>query len=161
MDRVHEGAGRASTRTPWPPLNNLGIYHWGAGTAEEAEAVLPQVLAADAGRARRRAPAHPVRVHATWPTLLADRGDLEEAWSWSSGRGRAARGAGRAPPRDPGDGLQHARSRWARWAARRRRARLRAEALAELPRLLGEEHPLTRIARDERRVYRDLEPLAV
>lgn len=39
--------------------------------------------------------------------------------------------------------------------------RVRAEAVAELTRLLGEDHGLTRYARDERRVHRDLEPLAV
>jgi hypothetical protein len=40
-------------------------------------------------------------------------------------------------------------------------ARLRAETVEELQRLLGEDHALTRLARDERRAYRDLEPLAV
>ncbi len=40
-------------------------------------------------------------------------------------------------------------------------ARLRAEAVSELTRLLGEDHSLTRYARDERRIHRDLEPLAV
>lgn len=40
-------------------------------------------------------------------------------------------------------------------------ARLRHETIAELQRLLGEDHGLTRYAREERRVHRDLEPLAV
>jgi hypothetical protein len=40
-------------------------------------------------------------------------------------------------------------------------ARLRTEAVVELTRLLGEDHSLTRYARDERRIHRDLEPLAV
>lgn len=40
-------------------------------------------------------------------------------------------------------------------------AQLRSELLGELARQLGDEHPLTQIARDERRFRRELEPLAV
>ncbi len=40
-------------------------------------------------------------------------------------------------------------------------AQLRSELLGELARRLGEEHPLTQAARDERRFRRELEPLAV
>jgi tetratricopeptide (TPR) repeat protein len=39
--------------------------------------------------------------------------------------------------------------------------RMRAEALAELRSLLGDENGLIRVASDDRRIYRDLEPLAV
>jgi hypothetical protein len=39
--------------------------------------------------------------------------------------------------------------------------RLRDEALGELRTLLGDENGMTRVAADERRIYRDLEPLAV
>ncbi|MFF1646070.1 hypothetical protein [Streptomyces sp. NPDC058240] len=39
--------------------------------------------------------------------------------------------------------------------------RLRAETAEELSRQLGEDHPMSRIARDERRFERELEPMAV
>lgn len=39
--------------------------------------------------------------------------------------------------------------------------RLRAETGDELARQLGDDHPLTRIARDERRFRRELEPMSL
>ncbi|MFJ2111941.1 FxSxx-COOH system tetratricopeptide repeat protein [Streptomyces sp. NPDC087850] len=141
-------------------INNLGIYHWGCGAPERAERLLRgalktmrEVLGDD----------HP---HTLFCTVAlagakADLGELDEALVTERGAVAGLRvSLGTHHP----ETLAIASNMCVTLGALGRKgeaARLRAETVAELVRLLGEEHALTRFARDDRRVYRDLEPLAV
>ncbi|MET9669074.1 FxSxx-COOH system tetratricopeptide repeat protein [Streptomyces sp. NPDC006475] len=141
-------------------INNLGIFQWGCGDPESAEQLLLKVT-----RTMREVlgESHP---HALYSTInlanaLADLGGLEEALEIEQrtvARLRDVLGAHHPEVLGVASNLAVTLGMLGR---KDEAMQLRSETVAELQRLLGEEHALTRIARDERRVHRDLEPLAV
>ncbi|MEU3602851.1 FxSxx-COOH system tetratricopeptide repeat protein [Streptomyces sp. NPDC006798] len=141
-------------------MNNLGIFHWGCGDPETSEQLLVQVV--------RRMSAvlgdsHP---HALFSTInlanaLADLGNLEETLQIEQrtvSRLREVLGPHHPEVLAVASNLAVTLGMLGR---KDESAALRNETVEELTRQLGDEHALTRIARDERRVHRDLEPLAV
>ncbi|MER6617409.1 FxSxx-COOH system tetratricopeptide repeat protein [Streptomyces xantholiticus] len=141
-------------------INNLGIYEWGCGTPETAERLLQNVVATMREVLGEN---HP---HALYSTInlanaLADLGICDEALGIE--QRTVARLREVLGPHHPEVlGIASNMSVTLGLLGRKdEAAQTRAETVEELQRLLGEEHALTRIAKDERRVYRDLEPLAV
>ncbi|MET9802686.1 FxSxx-COOH system tetratricopeptide repeat protein [Streptomyces sp. NPDC006368] len=141
-------------------LNNLGIYQWGCGLPESAEQTLRGALRVLREVLGDRHP-HVLFCTVNLANAKADLGELEEALAIE----RRAVGAlrevlgGHHP-----EILAIASNMSVTLGALGRKdeaAQLRAETAEELARQLGDEHALTRLARDERRVHRDLEPLAV
>ncbi|MBW5485404.1 FxSxx-COOH system tetratricopeptide repeat protein [Streptomyces bambusae] len=141
-------------------VNNLAVFHWGAGAPEAAEPMLRQTVRLMEEVLGDMHP-HTVFGHLNLANVLADLGDpqaaldLERA-AWA--RLREALGAHHPETLALGSNMAVSLDAVGR---KEEAARVRAEAVHELTRLLGEEHGLTRYARDERRVHRDLEPLAV
>ncbi|MGW0777885.1 FxSxx-COOH system tetratricopeptide repeat protein [Streptomyces sp. NPDC002835] len=141
-------------------INNLGIYEWGCGTPESAERLLRDVVETMREVLGEN---HP---HALYGTInlanaLADLGICDEALAIERrtvARLRDALGAHHPEVLAIASNMSVTLGLLGR---KDEAAQTRAEAVEELQRLLGEEHALTRIAKDERRVYRDLEPLAV
>ncbi|WP_455362445.1 FxSxx-COOH system tetratricopeptide repeat protein [Streptomyces sp. SYSU K21746] len=141
-------------------LNNLGIYHWGCGAPETAEPLLESAV-----RVMRQVlgDTHPHTIFTTinLANARADLGDLDGALDTERRAVDLLRDVlGAHHP----ESLACASNMSVTLDALGRKEeaqRLRAETVDELQRLLGDEHALTRIARDERRVHRDLEPLAV
>ncbi|MDX2821971.1 FxSxx-COOH system tetratricopeptide repeat protein [Streptomyces ipomoeae] len=144
-------------------LNNLGIYQWACGNADEAEALFLRVTERMAEVLGEKHP-HTLFARANYANVLAERGRVEEAWAVEK------------PTRDTLQnvlGAQHpealgvvANSALTLRALGRTEdaARLREETLAVLERQsrqLGPDNGITRLVRQERRIYRDLEPLAV
>ncbi|MFF0449181.1 FxSxx-COOH system tetratricopeptide repeat protein [Streptomyces sp. NPDC004609] len=141
-------------------INNLGIFHWGCGDPEAAEQLLIQVTEK---MTQVLGESHP---HALYSTInlanaLADLGNLRDAFDIEQRtvtRLREVLGPHHPEVLGIASNLAVTMGMLGR---KDEAAQLRAETVEELTRLLGEEHALTRIARDERRVHRDLEPLAV
>ncbi|MER7998853.1 FxSxx-COOH system tetratricopeptide repeat protein [Streptomyces sp. NPDC095613] len=141
-------------------LNNLGIYHWGCGAPELAEQLHQSTL-----RTMREVlgDEHPHTLFCTvsLANAKADLGELDEALVIER---RAVAGLRVSLGAHHPETLAVTSNMCVTLGALARKdeaALLRAETVEELTRLLGEEHALTRFARDDRRVYRDLEPLAV
>ncbi|MDX3517389.1 FxSxx-COOH system tetratricopeptide repeat protein [Streptomyces scabiei] len=144
-------------------LNNLGIYHWACGDAEEAEAVFRQVKRRMAEVLGDQHP-HTLFCQANYANILAEQGRPEEAWELEESALVSFR-AVLGPHHPEALGVVANSSLTLRALGRTEEAeRLRAETLAELARQkrqLGEENGLSNLVSQERRVYRDLEPLAV
>lgn len=141
-------------------VNNLAVYHWGAGAAGTAEAMLRQTI-----RLMRDVLGdhHPHTVFATLnlANARADQGDPEGALELERPavtRLREVLGAHHPETLASSSNMAISLDSMGR---KEEAARLRAEMVAELSRLLGADHGLARYARDERRIHRDLEPLAV
>jgi cellulose biosynthesis protein BcsQ/tetratricopeptide (TPR) repeat protein len=141
-------------------INNLGIFHWGCGDPETAE----RLLAAVTRRMREVLGGH--HPHALFATVnlanaLADLGRPERTLEIEERTVRTLREV--LGPHHP-EVLGVASNLAVTLGLLGRKdeaAAVRLETVEELTRQLGEEHALTRIARDERRIHRDLEPLAV
>ncbi|QXE37602.1 tetratricopeptide repeat protein [Streptomyces sp. GMY02] len=141
-------------------INNLGVYHWGCGAPELAEQLLQGAL-----RTMREVLGddHPYTLFCTvgLANAMADLGELDEALVTERSAVAGLRVTlGAHHP----ETLAVASNMCVTLGALGRKDEavlLRLETVEELTRLLGEEHTLTRYARDDRRVYRDLEPLAV
>ncbi|MER6997314.1 FxSxx-COOH system tetratricopeptide repeat protein [Streptomyces sp. NPDC000410] len=141
-------------------MNNLGIYHWGCGAPELAEQLLQPTI-------RRMTDilgsSHPHTLFCTinLANARADLGELEAALDIER---RAVLKLREVLGAHHPETLAIASNMAVTLGALGRKdeaAILRADTVDELGRLLGEEHAMTRIARDERRIHRDLEPLAV
>ncbi|RST18641.1 tetratricopeptide repeat protein [Streptomyces sp. WAC05374] len=141
-------------------LNNLGIYQWGCGAPEEAEHILQAALAVMREVLGERHP-HALFCTVNIANAKADLGELEEALEIEQRTVHALREVlGGHHPEVLGVASNLAVTLGA--LGRKDEAdRLRADTADELARQLGDDHALTRLARDERRVHRDLEPLAV
>jgi len=144
-------------------LNNLGIYHWGCGDLEEAEAVFRRVMPRMAHVLGEQHP-HTLFASANYANVLAGLGRHEEGWDLE--RTVMDSLSGILGPQHPetlavmSNGALTLGSLGRTDEARR----LRDTALAELTRQsrqIGENNGITHLASLERRVYRDLEPLAV
>ncbi|WP_327237292.1 FxSxx-COOH system tetratricopeptide repeat protein [Streptomyces sp. NBC_01317] len=141
-------------------INNLGIYHWGCGAPELAEQLLQGAL-----RAMREVlgDEHPHTLFCTvnLANAKADLGELEEALAIERA---AVAGLRESLGAHHPEMLAVVSNLCVTLGASGRKdeaAPIRAETVEELTQLLGEDHALTRLARDERRVHRDLEPLVV
>ncbi|MEU5975278.1 FxSxx-COOH system tetratricopeptide repeat protein [Streptomyces sp. NPDC047315] len=141
-------------------MNNLAIFHWGCGDPETAEQLLVSVVK------RMSAVLGDSHPHALFSTInlanaLADLGNLEETLEIEQRtvtRLREVLGAHHPEVLGVASNLAVTLSMLGR---KDEAGQLRHETVEELSRQLGDDHALTRIARDERRVHRDLEPLAV
>ncbi|MFF4346537.1 FxSxx-COOH system tetratricopeptide repeat protein [Streptomyces sp. NPDC001530] len=141
-------------------LNNLGIFHWGCGDIEEAEKVFRQVLRR-MGEVLGEQHPHTLFTGINYANVLADQGRLAEARKLEENAVVTLRTV--LGPHHP-ETLAIVANTGLTLAALGRKdeaARLRDEALSELRALLGDENGMIRVAADERRIYRDLEPLAV
>ncbi|WP_185010952.1 FxSxx-COOH system tetratricopeptide repeat protein [Streptomyces sp. AK010] len=140
-------------------LNNLGIFHWGCGDLAEAEEVFRRVLPRLKDMLGKDHP-HTLISGLNFANVLADQGRFEEAYDLES---KAASGLGAVLGRQHPDTLTAvANSALTLSSLGSPEAdRLREESLGELRRLLGDEVMNMRSVRHERRLYRDLEPLAV
>ncbi|MEV7975838.1 FxSxx-COOH system tetratricopeptide repeat protein [Streptomyces sp. NPDC086519] len=144
-------------------MNNLAVFHWGCGDREKAEEVFQKVLERMTEVLGAHHP-HTQFCSANYAIVLAQTGRLEEAWE----RERLSIDALRADlGADHPEALAVVSNGALTLSALGRvdEARtLREEAVGRLQGLrekLGENNGITRFALDERRVYRDLEPLAV
>ncbi|MBQ0855588.1 tetratricopeptide repeat protein (plasmid) [Streptomyces sp. BH-SS-21] len=144
-------------------MNNLAIFHWGCGEVDQAEAVYLKALNRMSTVLGDHHP-HTLFCSANYAILLAEDGRPEEAWK----REKQAIDVLRSIL-----GTQHPETMAVvnngaltlSSLGRSAEARLlHEEALTELVRQLrqlGENNGITFFATHERRVYRDLEPLAV
>ncbi|MHA5051347.1 FxSxx-COOH system tetratricopeptide repeat protein [Streptomyces sp. SD15] len=141
-------------------LNNLGIYHWGCGDLDAAESVFLQVLRRMAEILGEQHP-YTLFTRVNYANVLADQGRLAESLKLEEKTAATLRAVlGAHHP----DTLALAGNCALTLRALGRddeAGRMRDEALTELRTLLGDKNGLTRLAMDERRVYRDLEPLTV
>ncbi|MFG2619877.1 FxSxx-COOH system tetratricopeptide repeat protein [Streptomyces sp. NPDC048507] len=141
-------------------VNNLAVFHWGTGAPETAEPMLRQTIRSMREVLGDNHP-HTVFAHLNLANARADLGDPEGALELERvavTRLREALGAHHPETLASASNMAVSLDMLGR---KEEAARVRAETVAELTRLLGEDHGLTRYARDERRVHRDLEPLAV
>ncbi|MCX5557477.1 FxSxx-COOH system tetratricopeptide repeat protein [Streptomyces sp. NBC_00038] len=141
-------------------LNNLGIFHWGCGDAEAAEAVFGQVVPRMAEVLGEQHP-HTLFSGINYANVLADQGRFDEARELEK---KAVDTLGDVlGPHHPETLAVVSNSALTLSALGREDEahRLRDEALPELRRLLGDENGMTQFAEIKRRIYRDLEPLAV
>jgi tetratricopeptide (TPR) repeat protein len=141
-------------------LNNLGIFHWGCGDNEEAEKVFRRVLRRMGEVLGEKHP-HTLFTGANYANVLADQGRFDEARELEENAVLNLRGV--LGPHHPETLaiVANAGLTLASLGREDEARRMRAEALAELRSLLGDENGLIRVASDDRRIYRDLEPLAV
>ncbi|MEU6062600.1 FxSxx-COOH system tetratricopeptide repeat protein [Streptomyces sp. NPDC047097] len=141
-------------------LNNLGIYQWGCGDPEAADQLLAGTLAVTREVLGERHP-HVLFCTVNLANAKADLGELEEALAIERRAVAALREVmGAHHPEVLGIAANMAVTLGA-LGRKDEAALLRVETAEELSRLVGDDHALTRMARDERRVHRDLEPLAV
>ncbi|MFI1864970.1 FxSxx-COOH system tetratricopeptide repeat protein [Streptomyces jumonjinensis] len=141
-------------------INNLGIFQWACGDPESAAQLLLKVSS------RMRdvlGDSHPHYLYSTinLANATADLGGLEEALEIEEravARLREVLGAHHPEVLGVASNLSVTLGMLGR---KDEAAQLRTETVDELGRQLGDDHALTRISRDERRVHRDLEPLAV
>ena len=144
-------------------MNNLGIFHWGCGDEEQAEEVFRKVLERMAEVLGVHHP-HTQFCSANYAILLAESGRLEEAWE----RERRSIDTLRADlgPQHPetlavvGNGALTLAALGRAEEARAQREEV-VRRLKGLRQQLGEANGITRLVLADRRVYRDLEPLAV
>ncbi|MFI1017266.1 FxSxx-COOH system tetratricopeptide repeat protein [Streptomyces sp. NPDC020965] len=140
--------------------NNLGIFLWGCGDPERSEELLREVSETMRQILGESHP-HALYSRINLANALADLGGLEETLKIEErtvARLREVLGAHHPEVLGIASNLAVTLGMLGR---KEEAGRLRAETVDELRGLLGEDHALTRIARDERRVHRDLEPLAV
>ncbi|QGV81389.1 FxSxx-COOH system tetratricopeptide repeat protein [Streptomyces ficellus] len=141
-------------------LNNLGIYQWGCGSPESAEQTLQAALRMMREVLGERHP-HALFCTVNLANAKADLGELDETLRIEQRTVRALRETlGAHHPEVLGVASNLAVTLGA-LGRKDEAARMRTETGDELARQLGDDHALTRMARDERRVHRDLEPLAV
>ena len=141
-------------------LNNLGIYHWGCGDYAKAEEVFRTALPRMGEVLGERHP-HTLFCGVNYANVLADQGRLEEAGELEERAVEALRAVlGEDHPETLAVTANAALTLEA--LGRRAQARqMRDAALARMLQLLGEDNGISRLAADGRRIYRDLEPLAV
>ncbi|MGW1025282.1 FxSxx-COOH system tetratricopeptide repeat protein [Streptomyces sp. NPDC002577] len=141
-------------------LNNLGVFHWGCGDPEKAAQVLRRAHERMTEVLGAQHP-HTLFCGVNHANALADLGQLEEAHDLEAAAVAALRtGLGPHHPETLGVITNHALTLVA--LGRKGEAhRMRDDSLAELRVLLGEDNGIVRVASDQRRIYRDLEPLAV
>ncbi|MCG7206826.1 FxSxx-COOH system tetratricopeptide repeat protein [Streptomyces arenae] len=144
-------------------MNNLGVFHWGCGDAEQAEEVFQKTLERMTEVLGAHHP-HTQFCSANYAIVLAESGRLEEAWEREQHSIEALRAdLGAQHPEVLAVVSNGALTLSA--LSRTDEARvLREEATRKLKGLrqqLGDNNGITRFALAERRVYRDLEPLAV
>ncbi|MET7472929.1 FxSxx-COOH system tetratricopeptide repeat protein [Streptomyces sp. NPDC005648] len=144
-------------------MNNLGIFHWGCGDAEQAETVFLRTLERMTEVLGDHHP-HTLFCSANYAIVLAETDRLEEAWKLENRAVDTLRGIlGRQHPETLAVVNNSALTLAALGRTDEARVR-REEALTELDRQLrqlGENNGITNLVSVERRVYRDLEPLAV
>lgn len=144
-------------------INNLGIYQWVCGEADEAEALFRRAMDRMAEVLGDRHP-HTLFARANYANVLAERGRVEEAWTWEKPTREALRSVlGAGHPETLGV-VANSTLTLRSLGRAEDAARLRAETLTALERQsrqLGAGNGITRLVQQERRVYRDLEPLAV
>ncbi|MEU6534396.1 FxSxx-COOH system tetratricopeptide repeat protein [Streptomyces sp. NPDC047000] len=140
-------------------LNNLGIFHWGCGDLDEAERVFQKVLPRLSDMLGSGHP-HTLIAGLNHANVLADQGRFTEAYDLEE---KAAAGLTLVLGEHHPDTLTaFANSALTlRSLGSAEAVRLREETLGRLGRLLGDDNTITRTARQGRRIYRDLEPLAV
>ncbi|WP_406478135.1 FxSxx-COOH system tetratricopeptide repeat protein [Streptomyces sp. NBC_01615] len=141
-------------------LNNLGIFHWGCGDAEEAEKVFRQVLRR-MGEVLGEQHPHTLFTGINYANVLADQGRLAEARQLEENAVVTLRTVLGAHHPETLAIVTNSALTLAALGRKDEARRLRDEALSELRALLGDDNGMTRVAADERRIYRDLEPLAV
>ncbi|MGW5585921.1 FxSxx-COOH system tetratricopeptide repeat protein [Streptomyces sp. NPDC003857] len=141
-------------------LNNLGIFHWGCGDVAKAEEVFQQVLPRMADVLGERHP-HTLFCGINYANVLADQGRFEEARELEE-KAMATLGTvlGQHHPETLAVVANFALTLAALGRPDEAR-RLREETLDELRRLLGDDNGIIQVASEGRRIYRDLEPLAV
>ena len=144
-------------------LNNLGIFHWGCGDPAEAEEVFRNVLPRLRDMLGKDHP-HTLISGLNYANVLAEQGRSDEAYDLED---KAVSGLkavlGEHHP-DTLTALANSALTLRSLGSVQEADRLREETLARLGRLgrsLGEDSTITRAARQQRRIYRDLEPLAV
>ncbi|AVH58895.1 MULTISPECIES: FxSxx-COOH system tetratricopeptide repeat protein [Streptomyces] len=141
-------------------MNNLGIFHWGCGDTEEAATVLSQVLRR-MGEVLGEQHPHTLFTGINYANVLADQGRFAEARELEENAVVTLRTV--LGPHHP-ETLGVVANTGLTLAAMGRKdeaRRLRDDSVAELRALLGDENGMTRLASADRRIYRDLEPLAV
>ncbi|MDX3689531.1 FxSxx-COOH system tetratricopeptide repeat protein [Streptomyces europaeiscabiei] len=143
--------------------NNLGIYLWACGDAEEAEAVFQQVTELMAATLGDEHP-HTLFARANHANVLAEKGRPQEAWALEE-RARDILKSVLGPQHPETLAVISNSALTLRALGREEEAqRLRETALSDLRRLgpkLGDRNGIMRLVGERRRVYRDLEPLAV
>ncbi|MEU6200409.1 FxSxx-COOH system tetratricopeptide repeat protein [Streptomyces sp. NPDC047061] len=144
-------------------MNNLGVFHWGCGDKEQAEEVFLKVLDRMTDVLGAHHP-HTQFCSANYAIVLAETGRPEEAWEREQRSAEALRAdLGAQHPEALAVVSNSALTLTALGRLDEARA-VREEAVRRLKGLrlqLGENNGITRFALEERRVYRDLEPLAV
>lgn len=144
-------------------LNNLGIYLWACGDVEEAERVFRRVRHRMADVLGDQHP-HTLFCHANYVNVLAEQGRLEEAWALEEPtRNTLGRVLGPHHPETLAVVANSALTLRALGQVEEAK-RLCDDVLTELARQnkqLGQSNSIAQMVAQERRVYRDLEPLAV
>ncbi|MFE7855640.1 FxSxx-COOH system tetratricopeptide repeat protein [Streptomyces sp. NPDC057403] len=144
-------------------MNNLGVYHWGCGDEAQAEEVFHKVLDRMTDVLGAHHP-HTQFCSANYAVVLAGSGRLEDAWEREKRSIDALRtDLGTQHPEtlavvSNGALTLSALGRADEAVALREEAVRRLRALSQQ---LGENNGITRFVVQERRVYRDLEPLTV
>ncbi|MFF7475002.1 FxSxx-COOH system tetratricopeptide repeat protein [Streptomyces sp. NPDC008092] len=144
-------------------MNNLGVFQWGCGAAEQAEELFLKVLDRMTGLLGAHHP-HTQFCSANYAIVLAGTGRPEEAWERERRCADALRAALGAQHPETLAVIGNGALTLAALGRLDEARTLREEALGTLRGLrhqLGESNGITRSALEERRVYRDLEPLAV
>ncbi|QYX80359.1 FxSxx-COOH system tetratricopeptide repeat protein [Streptomyces akebiae] len=144
-------------------LNNLGVYHWACGDAEEAETVFLRVMLRMVEVLGDQHP-HTLFCRTNYANVLAEQGRAEEAWVLEEPSREALKEVLGAHHPEALAVVANS-SLTLRALGRVSEAdRLREDVAAELGRLkrqLGEGSGVSHLVAQGRRVYRDLEPLAV
>ncbi|MFF4901582.1 FxSxx-COOH system tetratricopeptide repeat protein [Streptomyces sp. NPDC001068] len=144
-------------------MNNLAVFHWGCGDRERAEEVFQKVLARMTEVLGAHHP-HTQFCSANYAIVLAESGRLEEAWERERVSIEALRAVlGTQHPEAlavVGNGALTLGALGRQEEARELRENA-VRGLQGLRKQLGENNGIARFTLAERRVYRDLEPLAV
>jgi tetratricopeptide (TPR) repeat protein len=144
-------------------MNNLGIFHWGCGDAEQAEAVFRKVLLRMAGVLGDKHP-HTLFCSVNYAIVLAETGRPEEAWQLEKHAIDTLRTLLGSQHPETLAVINNGALTLGALGRTEEAGVLREEAMTELVRQLrqlGENNGITNHVTHERRVYRDLEPLAV
>lgn len=141
-------------------LNNLAIFHWGCGDDDEAERVFLTVLPRMTELFGDGHP-HTMFCCINYANVLAGQRRWEEARELEAKAVDVLRGSlGHHHPETLAIATNAALTLKALGRTDEARV-LHDEAMTELRRQLGEDNGITQVAGDNRRIYRDLEPLAV
>ncbi|OIJ66255.1 FxSxx-COOH system tetratricopeptide repeat protein [Streptomyces mangrovisoli] len=141
-------------------LNNLGIFHWGCGELDAAEETFVKVLERMAEVLGADHP-HTLFASVNYANVLYDMGRHDEAEARETHALTALRrilGVHHPETLAVATNLSLTLRALDREGEARR---MHDDALLELHRLLGADNGITRLAAQNRRIYRDLEPLAV